>query len=151
MAYIMKRVFCFLIFLGSCNQTEMNLTDLIRYETEIKTDYLFCFDDTIELYTCSSKDPNVEFEYGSFVVFSKDGSFQSYTKQWCGNGCFPTVYGKYTLTAETNLSVSVDSVHHTGWCTSSSSASEWTEYRKPKLIRFTLKNKDDHFELKLNK
>jgi hypothetical protein len=84
-----------------------------------------------------------EQNYGNFVLFSRNGTFKSYYKAWCGNDCFRTVHGNYEQVSKTEISVLVKSVDYQGWCTASPYDSAWVENRNGKAIKFVILKIDD--------
>ena len=69
-----------------------------------------------ESYSLSPKDPDNQFEYGYFVDFKEDGSFHGYYTARCGNDCFTTIYGTYTMLNESQVKIFVKSVSQKGEC-----------------------------------
>jgi Uri superfamily endonuclease len=107
-------IICFI----SCNErVDEYLVENTLQDTKWKIDYLLCLDETRERYELTAKNDTLEFDYGNFVLFSKNKTFESYYTAWCGNDCFRTVYGKYNIIFDTKLSITVDSVYYSGWCT----------------------------------
>ncbi|MDR1683516.1 MAG: hypothetical protein LBS25_09080 [Candidatus Symbiothrix sp.] len=49
--------------------------------------------------------------WGTFVRFIDEEQFISFDTQSCGNSCFTKVYGKYSLPANDELVISVDSIN----------------------------------------
>ncbi|MDR2684826.1 MAG: META domain-containing protein [Prevotellaceae bacterium] len=54
---------------------------------------------------------NEENTWGTYVRFLPDGKFVSFDQQPCGNSCFTTVYGRYSLPQNDQLILFVDSVN----------------------------------------
>ena len=147
----MKRIFflAMIVCFISCDKVKENPTEITLQGAEFRTDNLFCLDETMENYKLTIKEESL-YVYGNFVYFSESGTFSSYCRAMCGNGCFKTIYGKYSMISKTELSATVDSVHYAGWCTESYTDSVWTEYRGKKSIHFTISKENDGMLLILN-
>ena len=147
----MKRIFflAMIVCFISCDKVKENPDEITLQGTRFRINNLFCLDETMENYKLTIKKDSLDV-YGDFVYFSENGTFSSYYRAWCGNDCFRTVYGKYDMISETELSAMVDSVHYAGWCTESYTDSVWTEYRGEKSIRFTISKENDGMLLILN-
>lgn len=116
--------------------------------TEWKIDNYLGLDKSVKEYSMSPRKDmgNMEEAWGTFVVFSENGTFQSFERQMCGNSCFKTIYGKYFLEVNNKLIISVDSVKTECWVTNHT---EKIEKRIGEVSRFSIsKNNDD---LKLSK
>ena len=93
-------------------------------------------DETVSEYLFSRE--SVIFEpWGNFVRFFLDGTFCSFDRQMCGNSCFTTVLGKYSLLENEKLVLSVDSVNFN--CTGAGGENK-TEIRNGSEITFKILN-----------
>ena len=135
------------LFFISCDKSEKTEYNMLK-DREWSIDYLFCLDETTESYSLKFK--TQEIAWGNFVHFSQNGTFKSYYKSDCGNDCFRTINGRYRQVSEKEISVSVNSVRYSGWCTPSPHDSTWIEVRNGKPIYFTI-SKIDHENMLLSK
>lgn len=68
--------------------------------------------------------PNKDhFNFGHFVEFETDGTFMGYYTASCGLDCFTTIHGTYTFNEQGLLSIRVQQVEQTGYCTDSQALS----------------------------
>jgi len=132
----------FLVAVAGCDKKPKENT---LQNTVWKTDNLFCLDEDIDVYNLTQKTGSQELEWGSFVQFSKKGTFISYDKPRCGSGCTYAVYGKYNTISDTKLSATVDSVYSSCWYL----GNNWTEYRNGKPIYFTISKEENNMVLVL--
>ena len=128
------------LFFISCDKSEKTEYNMLK-DREWSTNYLFCFDEATEEYSLKLK--SNETVWGNFVHFSQNGTFESYIQAECGNGCFKTVNGRYRQVSEKEISVSVNSVSYSGWCTPSPYDSTWIEVRNGNPIYFTISKIDN--------
>ena len=135
------------LFFISCDKSEKTEYNTLK-DSEWSTNYLFCFDEAIEEYSLKLK--SQETDFGCFVRFSQNGTFESYIESWCGNTCFRTINGKYKQLSENEIFVSVNSVRYSGWCTDSPYDSTWIEVRNGNPIHFTI-SKIGHENMVLSK
>jgi len=127
------------LFFISCDKSEKTEYNTLK-NSEWSLNYLFCLDETREEYFMKPK--TQETVWGNFLFFSKNGTFKSYYKSDCGNDLFRTVNGKSKQVSDTEVSISVESVHYYD-ATSGFPAKEWIEYRDGKPIYFTISKIDN--------
>lgn len=59
---------------------------------------------------CLSKPAKTGYQWGNWVNFSKEGSFESYYTAPCGVDCFPTTFGRYQIVDSLHIRLCIDSV-----------------------------------------
>ena len=72
-----------------------------------------------ESYHLETLSPKDDFHFGHFVEFEKDGSFTGYYTAPCGMDCFTTIHGTYTFDKQETVSIRVQQVEQTGYCSDS--------------------------------
>lgn len=55
-------------------------------------------------------------DFGHFVEFSNDGTFRGYYSAQCGNDCFTSVDGKYTMENENSIKIFITKAANHGYC-----------------------------------
>lgn len=54
--------------------------------------------------------------FGHFVQFNEDGTFRGYYSAMCGNDCFTSVDGNYTLTTDNQVKIFIKKALNSGFC-----------------------------------
>ncbi len=89
----MRQLIIFILLLTSIQITAQNLAGTRWHFSGIITETLQKTD-TLKL---SSIDTSSRYNYGMFMAFGTDGTFDNYYTAPCGNDCFPRVMGTYTV------------------------------------------------------
>ncbi len=71
------------------------------------------------LFSVNQPDENGHmFDWGNWIKFNEDETFNSYYTAPCGNDCFPSVYGRFKLLDGDRVLLHVDSIIVGGFCKS---------------------------------
>jgi hypothetical protein len=132
-------IFAGIIFVSCETQPQIASPNLADTEWKIADHKFLGQDKNVENYslTLHSDSENIENNWGTFVRFTSEGTFVSFDRQSCGNSCFTTVYGRYSLQGSATLILLVDSVNVN--CTGVGGTNE-TQIRNGEQIKFDILN-----------
>lgn len=118
--YLLVLSFPLLISLGSINynvltkdleKTSPSKTSSISLVNKWQVNSPAFFDIEIDNYTLNS----TNFHFGYFVEFKEDNTFQAYYRASCGNDCFTSTNGIYTIKGN-SVEIFVLSAQQSGFC-----------------------------------
>lgn len=108
-------LFCFITPIIIAQNDSETLKELFTAHSW-KTVNLFAHDSTTSAYTLTPVDTNGRFfDYGNHLVFQEDGKFFSYYTAPCGNDCFTSVNGSYTVKGN-KITIEVQHVEYIREC-----------------------------------
>lgn len=74
--------------------------------------------ETADSYTLTPppKEENKFPDFGHFVEFKTDGTFSGHYSAQCGNDCFTSVDGNYTLITDNQVKIFIEKASNRGYC-----------------------------------
>lgn len=118
----MKKYFpLFLLFISAqAIQSQENILGLWKIDYLVNLLYNHPEDhEEYNLFPVNQADENgYIYEWGNWVAFNEDETFNSYYTAPCGNDCFPSVYGRFKLLEGDRVLLHVDSIIISGFCKS---------------------------------
>ncbi|BDS11028.1 hypothetical protein [Aureispira anguillae] len=101
----------------STSNTKLTAADFSLLNTRWRVNRPIFFEKDQSTYELKSVDQSQKHAFGHFVTFKEDGSFQGYYSAPCGNDCFTTIKGTYTLNNKTEINIFIESATQSGFCT----------------------------------